>query len=102
MTRTARVLIKLTRAGFSVPFVALGSSMWPAIPSGSLLEIVPCHPADLAPGDVAAYENAGAIVVHRVTHRGPNGLGFKGDSLSGMDGMVADGRILGRVRVLRR
>jgi signal peptidase I len=48
--------------------VIRGSSMTPAIPLGSVIDLVHVDPADLRPGDVVTLkEPAGAIITHRIT-----------------------------------
>jgi hypothetical protein len=98
----ARVIIELLRSGETVRFRALGASMWPAIPSGSLLELESCDAAELRVGQVAAFERRGRVVVHRVRGITPLGVRFAGDNLSGDDGCIAFEHVLGRARVLER
>ena len=97
----ARVIVELARAGKPVSFVARGGSMWPAIRSGSLVELRPCDPRSLEDGDLAGFERDGEVVVHRVVGRGEGTLTFRGDALPHADGAVALERVLGRARVLR-
>jgi Peptidase S24-like len=100
--RSARLIIELLRAGETVQFRARGQSMWPAIPSGSRIEVVPGSIAKLRVGQVAAFERAGQVVVHRVERVGPDGVHFGGDALGRGDGRIAPEQVLGRVRVLER
>jgi hypothetical protein len=100
--RSARLIVALVRAGRAVRFRARGSSMWPAIPSGSMLLVLPCPAAMLRVGQVAAFERRGQVVVHRVQRIGPEGLYFAGDALKDGDGCVERERILGRVHVIER
>ena len=74
--------------------------MWPAIPSGSLLEVTPCRADELTRGDVAAYERAGGVVVHRVRAVQPDGVSFAADALSHADALVAPSAVLGKAHVL--
>lgn len=65
--------------------VIRGSSMTPAIPLGSIVDLVHVDPADLRPGDVVTLkEPAGAVITHRVTRlvQLPDGLYIetKGDA----------------------
>jgi len=98
----ARVIVELARARKTVSFVAQGGSMWPAIRSGSVVEIAPCDPVSLEVGDLAAYERDGRVVVHRIIGRGERALRFRGDALPSADGEVALDRVLGRARVVRQ
>jgi hypothetical protein len=98
----ARVIIELLRSGRSVQFRARGSSMWPAVPSGSQVEVIPCEPTELAVGELAAFERDGKVVVHRVEGQSSDGVFFAGDSRGAGDGCVAPDRVLGRARVVAR
>jgi len=96
------MIIELLRSGQSVSFRARGSSMWPAIPSGSRIEVQPCGVSELEVGQIAAFERAGRVVVHRVESITPEGVRFAGDGLERGDGIVAPEQVLGRARVLER
>ncbi len=98
----ARLIIELLRSGQRVAFSARGSSMWPAIPSRSRLEIDPCGAAELRVGEVAAFERSGTVVVHRVTRVTATGVHFQGDALKREDGCIPIADVLGRARVLER
>jgi hypothetical protein len=98
----ARVIIELIRSGQSVEFRARGGSMWPAIPSGSRVEVTPCSPDELEVGELGAFERGGEVVVHRVQGSSPEGVFFAGDSRDAGDGCVAPARVLGRARVIAR
>ena len=100
--RATRLLIDLLRAGETVRFRALGCSMWPAIPSRSLLEVRPGEGASLVPGQLAAFERDGRVVVHRVTAVGSDHVELRGDALERGDGKVPRARVLGRAHVLLR
>jgi hypothetical protein len=99
---SARVIIELLRSGRSVQFRARGRSMWPAIPSGSRVEIIPCPPAELEVGELAAFERGGEVVVHRVQGRSRAGIQFAGDSRAVGDGCIDTADVLGRARVIER
>lgn len=96
------MLIELLRSGQSVRFAARGSSMWPSIPSGSRLEVRACRAAELRVGDLAAFEQRGQLVVHRVTQVSPGGVRLQGDNRQRSDGHVPAEQVLGRARVLER
>lgn len=98
----ARVIIELLRSGQAVEFRARGRSMWPAIPSGSRVEITPCAPAELEVGELAAFERSGQVVVHRVQRKSGAGIHFAGDSRAAADGCIAAADVLGRARVIAR
>jgi hypothetical protein len=102
VTLAARVVVASLRAGQPVRWTVRGASMWPAIPDGSEVEVVPCPAAALRPGDVAAYARGDTVVVHRLVGRGDGALRFRGDSLAREDAPVPPGDVLGRASVLRR
>jgi len=102
MDYPARMIIELIRSGESVRFRARGRSMWPAIPSGSQIEVQPCAAAELEVGQIAAFEREGQVVVHRVESVSTEGVRFAGDTLERGDGVIASERVLGRARVLAR
>jgi hypothetical protein len=96
------MIIALLRSGQSVRFVARGQSMWPAIPSRSQVEVVPCLASELTVGQIAAFERGGQVVVHRVQRVTPEGVYFAGDALRRQDGCIAAAQLLGRARVVER
>ncbi|RMH36650.1 MAG: hypothetical protein D6689_22125 [Deltaproteobacteria bacterium] len=79
-----------------------GSSMWPAVRDGSVVEIRPCSVDELRLGDLVAFERTGCLVVHRLVDRRGGRLRFAGDAVIGDDGWFEPGAVLGRVRVLSR
>jgi hypothetical protein len=97
-----RITLDLVRSGQTVSFVARGGSMWPTIPSGTVLEIVPCAAAALRQGEVAAFERNGTVVVHRVVRVGADAVRFRGDALPDPDGDIPFERVLGRARLVHR
>jgi hypothetical protein len=99
---SAALIVELLRAGEAATFVARGRSMWPSITSGSRIEVMPCLLAQLAVGDVAAFERKGGIVIHRIRAIEPGQVLFGGDAAAGDDGWVSASRLLGRARVLTR
>lgn len=100
--RATRLLLELLRAGETVRFRALGCSMWPAIPSRSLLEVRPGEGDSLVAGQLAAFERDGRVVVHRVTAVGSEHVELRGDALERGDGKIPRARVLGRAHVLLR
>lgn len=98
----ARVIVATLREGRAARWVVRGGSMWPAVPDGSEVEVTPCDPMTLRPGEVAAFARGDALIVHRVIARGDGALRFRGDSLARDDGWVPAGDVLGRARVIAR
>lgn len=68
----AELFISALQSKQVIQFIALGTSMSPAIPSGALVTISPCHPSLLRCGEVAlcildqAGDSGQAWVLHRV------------------------------------
>lgn len=81
-------------------FTVRGGSMWPAIRDGARVEVTPCTPDALRPGEIAAFARGGQIVVHRVVERTDRGFVFRGDALAGDDPWVSADAVLGRARVI--
>jgi hypothetical protein len=100
--RVTRLLLELLRAGETVRFRALGCSMWPTIPPRSLLEVRPSEAAALVAGQLAAFEQHGRVVVHRVTAVCGEHVELWGDALERGDGKIPRARVLGRAHVLSR
>src|SRR5437763_5229943 len=50
-----------------------GSSMWPAIPAGSRLQVQPLGDAPCRRGDIVYFLAAGGYTVHRVVFEGRGG-----------------------------
>jgi hypothetical protein len=103
----ARLMAPVLAGGASVRFVALGGSMSPWIRDGDVVTIVPLTSGDaarLAPGDVVAFRRQPGLnlVVHRVLARAEGGWIVRGDRCVALDGLVADGDVLGRVSGVAR
>ena len=96
------MMIELLRSGQSVRFVARGSSMWPSIPPGSRLEVLPCPAEELKVGELAAFDRGGQLVVHRVTQQEAGGVRMQGDNREVSDGEIPPEQILGRATILHR
>ena len=67
--------------GYEVYNIVSGS-MAPSIPQGSLVLVRPADWREIAPGDVIAFDRAGAVVTHRVTQlrEGERAFVTKGDA----------------------
>lgn len=97
---SARFIIESLRSGQSVVFRARGRSMWPTISSRSRIEVTPCAGSALTTGEIAAFERAGRVLVHRVLGVDGAGVVFGGDSRDATDGHIAHEQVLGRARVV--
>ena len=102
MTRTAgakKPAQELRRNG-RVRVVASGSSMWPRLRHGAVLEVTPVRGRELLPGDLVVFSGRGKLVTHRVLAVSPRGVESFGDSQAGSDGVIPFRRILGRARIV--
>jgi len=101
MYRT-RLAVDLLRSGYRVRFRVMGTSMVPAIPPGSLVQIEPIDPALLRPGEIVLTNGNGRLIAHRIEriHTGARGgLSFvlRGDNVPHSDRPVGGRAVLGRV-----
>lgn len=90
------------RDGERVQFVARGSSMWPLVASGSRVEVEPCPPSLVRPGDLVAFEGDRGVVIHRLIERKGDLLVCQGDARASPDPPVVPAKVLGRARVIDR
>ncbi|MFH0903225.1 MAG: hypothetical protein V2A73_21560 [Pseudomonadota bacterium] len=67
-----------------------------------MVEVIPCAPHELRPGDVAAFERNGLLVLHRVIRSSGSAVRLCGDSNLCSDGEIPWSRVLGRGRVIHR
>jgi signal peptidase len=94
--------VQLLKAGHALRFRARGSSMYPLVRDGDILEVYPVRHALIDVGDVVLYRSPhSGVVVHRVvdlrTHEGNAILLLKGDSARTTDPQVQESQVLGRV-----
>lgn len=78
----------------------VSGSMEPAIPVGSAVYVKPADPAEIAPGEVIAFQSGGSVVTHRVVQNDPaeEQLVTKGDANAQPDlRPVRYREVLGRV-----
>jgi len=73
---------------------AAGHSMWPAVPDGAVVEVLPL-PARLRVGDVVLVELRGALVLHRVIALDAHAVFTKGDAVPWADGPTSRPEVLG-------
>lgn len=78
-----------------------GSSMWPAVPEGSLVRITPCAMSDLRRGELATIRVKNRLVTHRVFAIGST-LTTWGDSVLARDRAVGEPDVLGRAEIVER
>src|SRR5262249_5841110 len=80
-----------------------GTSMWPAVPEGSLIAVFPCPTGELRRGDLVTFRRGGSIVTHRVVRVDERGrVRAWGDSLATPDAWLEPPDVLGRGLVLER
>jgi signal peptidase I len=80
----------------------VGSSMWPAAPTGSLLAVSPCSLRDLAIGDLVTFRRGKSLVTHRVHALEGRRVITWGDTSLVSDGAIFEDAILGRAVVVER
>jgi hypothetical protein len=97
----------LLRCGYKVRFRVMGTSMLPAIPPGSLVQVEPVDARLLRRGDVVLTDGAGRLIAHRIEEvrrhgAGPSTFVLRGDNLPDRDLPVPEAALLGRVHCLIR
>lgn len=76
-----------------------GDSMWPAIPDGTTVILVPIVPGSLAEGQVVCFAEGSRVRLHRVVGLERNGRAILcGDNNHRADGAVDSAQILARVQ----
>src|SRR5213075_2693193 len=98
----AQLAIDLLRCGYKVRFRVTGTSMLPAIPPGSLVQIEPTAVETLRRGEVVLSSGWGRLVAHRIEEvlgggQGASRFVLRGDNLPQCDLPVMASAILGRV-----
>lgn len=94
------VLLDAVARGHAVCMTAQGSSMWPAIPGGTLVELSPLGTEAPAPGAVvAARRGDGVFLIHRVRGvRHDGGVLLQGDNCPRPDGWFRQSELCAQVR----
>lgn len=81
--------------------LAVGTSLWPFVRSGSRLELETVSAEAYGPGDLVVYCGAGVQICHRVLRRKLEGglywFYLKGDGRAVADGWIPEYRLIGRV-----
>ena len=93
----ADAVIDALRAHGMVSLTAYGTSMWPAIRSGSQVPIHRVDPADLEVGDVILHRAKGRLILHRVVKKDEHGVHTRGDAYSRTAGPFPYRDVLGAV-----
>ena len=99
----AHLAVDLLRCGYKVRFRVMGTSMLPAIPPGTLVQVEPVESRLLTVGDIVLHNYTGRLIAHRIEgvqadRRGGLKFVLRGDNLPHCDLPVAGSAILGRVR----
>ena len=79
----ATVAVLLLPGVFGIrSYYVVSGSMEPQIPTGSMIYVKDCDPADLKEGDIIAFSLGNSVVTHRVTENDPSlqELTTKGDA----------------------
>jgi len=100
----AGLLREVLAKGTAVRFLANGYSMTPFIRHGDIITVSPCTPADLCPGDIAAFATSAGdrLIVHRIVGNRGNAFLAKGDNAIKADGLCPKSQVLGRVTRIER
>ena len=98
---------QLLGAGHAIRFRASGSSMYPVVRDGDILDVWPVRCAEVDVGDIVLYRSSGhGIIAHRAVGIGGQGekitLAVKGDSVKTADAQVQESQVLGRVVSIER
>ena len=80
---------------------AASSSMAPLVCSGDALRLVAADAGRVQSGALVAFRRDGALVVHRVLSRAPDGLVTRGDALPDADPPVPWPAVIARVAAVR-
>lgn len=92
---------EILRSGGAFSFRANGSSMYPFLPNGTILTVIPVHSHDLGVGDIVLYRIADRLIVHRIVNRATFGnrtfFGIRGDNCTGSPHRVTGSDVLGLV-----
>jgi len=100
------LLVHVARTQGRVRFRVRGCSMRPFLRDGDCVEIQRQPMQDLRRGEIATFERAGAIIVHRVIGRQVQGAACavitKGDAFPDADAPVQPNELLGRVVAIIR
>lgn len=92
---------EILRSGGSFSFRANGSSMYPFLPNGTILTIVPVRSPDLALGDVVLYRVGNRMAAHRIVGIGAEESGIvfkiKGDNCTGPPHRITESEIMGLI-----
>jgi hypothetical protein len=99
--------IHLLESGYGLRFRARGSSMYPLVRDGDILDVRPIGNAPIGVGDIVLYRSSDkGIVVHRVVGVHRQGekatLRIKGDAAGPADPRVLESQVLGRVVGIER
>jgi hypothetical protein len=91
-----QTLREVLASGNRARFQASGDSMYPTIRSGDTVEIEPCDPASLRPGDIVLAATVRGLTLHRIVRISSARIVIQGDNALVSDAPVAMENILGR------
>jgi hypothetical protein len=90
-------LREVLASGHHARFRATGDSMYPTIRDGDTVEIAPCDPATLMPGDIVLAATTRGLTMHRIVRISNVDIVIRGDNALSPDAPVAPGDIIGRM-----
>jgi signal peptidase I len=83
-----------------------GSSMYPTIRDGDVVQVRPVEPGEIGIGDIFLFRNTGRLFVHRLIAKARQGdrllLIAKGDANPRPDKQVEHSEVLGKIVEVRR
>ena len=88
--------------GSCVRMTATGSSMWPFLRNGDIIEISSIGNLPVRPGEIVLAIHRERYLLHRVIQINMRGIFIAGDAQSYFQGPIAPDMVLGRVVALQR
>ena len=101
-----KVAQPLVDQGTSFLLCVYGSSMYPTIRDGDVVQVRPVQPGEIGTGDIFLFQNSGRLFVHRLVAKARQGdrllLVAKGDANPRPDKQVEPSDVLGKIVEVRR
>ncbi len=104
-TAIASLYVQALREGETLWFQVASGSMAPTLNVGDRVRIEPVKAKDIHTGEIAAFETARGLVIHRIVQREQRGNSVRLLEMGDVDlraGWVEESAVVGRVVVVRR